>query len=197
MSSQRVSRLFPEEISDTADDKTASRTLTQVVRFSVRNLVCILVTFQNVRRASSTGRCPRARSRGGAGASLSLPTGGRREPRRGEDPGLRVAEEGGAGARPVLRGRAGARGAGLGLGGFPERREFATRFSLNARLLRLSVPAGRLGQNERARALQGQPASAEPLSVRVRAKGPSLRVSVPHPRSQGQPQSLGTASTRQ
>lgn len=49
--------------------------------------------------------------------------GGRCEPQWGEDPGVRVDEEGEAGEQPLLRGRAGARGAGLGLGGVPERRE--------------------------------------------------------------------------
>lgn len=167
------------------------RTFTQIVRLSVRNLVCTLFKFQNVRQVSSTWKCPRAGSRAGASASLSLPTGGRGEPRRGEDPGVRVAEEGGAGAQPVLCGRAGARGEGLGLGGLPERCEFASRSSSAS--TRQSVPVGAFGQKENARVLEGQPAPAEPRSAH--AKGPSLPVSAPHPWNEAWPPSLRAALT--
>lgn len=169
------------------------RTFTQIVRLSVRNLVRTLFKFQNVRQVSSTWKCPRAGSRAGASASLSLPTGGRGEPRRGEDPGVRVAEEGGAGAQPVLCGRAGARGEGLGLGGLPERCEFASRSSSAS--TRQSVPVGAFGQKENARVLEGQPAPAEPRSARARAKGPSLPVSAPHPWNEAWPPSLRAALT--
>lgn len=167
------------------------RTFTQIVRLSVRNLVLTLFKFQNVRQVSSTWKCPRAGSQAGASASLSLPTGGRGEPRRGEDPGVRVAEEGGAGAQPVLCGRAGARGEGLGLGGLPERCEFASRSSSAS--TRQSVPVGTFGQKENARVLEGQPAPAEPRSAH--AKGPSLPVSAPHPWNEAWPPSLRAALT--
>lgn len=169
------------------------RTFTQIVRLSVRNLVRTLFKFQNVRQVSSTWKCPRAGSRAGASASLSLPTGGRGEPRRGEDPSVRVAEEGGAGAQPVLCGRAGARGEGLGLGGLPERCEFASRSSSAS--TRQSVPVGAFGQKENARVLEGQPAPAEPRSAHARAKGPSLPVSTPHPWNEAWPPSLRAALT--
>lgn len=55
-----------------------------------------------------------------AQVSLSVLTGGCPGPQRGQDPSVCVDEEGEAGAQPVLRGRAGACGQGLGLGGLPE-----------------------------------------------------------------------------
>lgn len=93
----------------------------------------------------------------------------------------------------MLCGRAGARGEGLGLGGLPERCEFASRSSSAS--TRQSVPVGAFGQKENARVPEGQPAPAEPRSARARAKGPSLPVSAPHPWNEAWPPSLRAALT--
>lgn len=106
----------------------ASPPLTEPSRRGVRlragSLIHTPVHFRGRRRRAEVG-APSAL----AGLSRSVPAGGCREPRRGQDPGLRVDEEDEAGVQPLPRGRAGARGEALGLGGFPERCEFVIGFS--------------------------------------------------------------------
>lgn len=55
--------------------------------------------------------------------SPSVPAGGHCELQQGKDSGVRVDEADEAGTQPLLRGRAGARGEGLGLGCLPKRCE--------------------------------------------------------------------------
>lgn len=78
-------------------------------------------------------------------ASLFVSAGGCPEPQWGQDPSVCVDEGREAGARPVLRGCAGARGQGLGLGGLPERCEFVFRSQLLAAWPRIPFPAVGLG----------------------------------------------------
>lgn len=126
---------------------------------------------QSLQTSTSLESGPWRPGAAGHRASLFMSAGGCPEPQWGQDPSVCVDEGCEAGARPVLRGCAGARGQGLGLGGLPERCEFVFWSQPLAAWPRIPSLLWVLGQKVGVRVLEGQSPSAEPVSILVLGPG--------------------------